>query len=47
MQVGKTEEEGTSLMVLTIDNDIPADVIAQVKAMDEIFDAKLVNFYAV
>ena len=47
MQVGKTEVEGTSLMVLTIDNDISADVIARVKALDEIFDAKLVNFYAV
>ena len=47
MQVGKTEIEGTSLMVLTIDNDIPIDVLNEVKALDVIFDAKVVNFFAV
>ncbi len=47
MQVGKTEIEGTSLMVLTIDNDIPIEVLNEVKAFDVIFDAKVVNFYAV
>ena len=47
MQVGKTEIEGTSLMVLTIDNDIPIEVLNEVKAVDAIFDAKVVNFYAV
>lgn len=47
MQVGKTELEGTNLMVLTIDNDIPADVMEAVKAIDGIFDAKIVNFYAI
>ena len=47
MQVGKTELEGTNLMVLTIDNDIPADVMEEVKAIDGIFDAKIVNFYAI
>ncbi|MBR0284542.1 MAG: phosphoglycerate dehydrogenase [Selenomonadaceae bacterium] len=47
MQVGKTDVEGTNLMVLSIDDDIPADVLAKVKAIDGIFDAKLVNFYAI
>ena len=47
MQVGKTDVEGTNIMVLTIDNDIPADVIKKVTAIDGIFDAKLVNFYAI
>ena len=47
MQVGKTDVEGTNLMVLTVDNDIPAAVLAEVKAVEGIFDAKLVNFYAI
>ncbi len=47
MQVGKADVEGTNLMVLTIDNDIPADILAKVKEVDGIFDAKLVNFYAI
>ena len=47
MQVGKTEVEGTSLMVLTIDHDIPAGVLKDVKGIDGIIDAKLVNFYAI
>ena len=47
MQVGKTEIQGRNLMVLTIDNDIPIDVLNEVKALDVIFDAKVVNFYSV
>ena len=47
MQVGHTEIEGTNLMVLTIDNDIPEDTLQKVKAVDGIFDAKLVNFYTI
>ena len=47
MQVGKTEIQGRNLMVLTIDNDIPIDVLNEIKALDAIFDAKVVNFYAV
>ena len=34
-------------MVLTIDNDIPAEIFNEFKKLDVIFDAKLVNFYAV
>lgn len=44
MQVGKTEIAGTSMMVLTIDNEIPDAIMAQIKAVDGIFDVKLVNF---
>lgn len=47
MQVGKTEVEGTSLMVITVDHDIPANVLKDVKGIDGLLDAKLVNFYAV
>lgn len=47
MQVGKTDIQGTNIMVLSIDNDIPASVLSQVVAVDGIFDAKLVNFDAV
>ncbi len=47
MAVGRTDINGTNLMVLTIDNDIPTDVFNEFKALDVIFDAKLVNFYAV
>lgn len=47
MQVGETDTEKTNLMVLTIDNDLPASTLEKVKAVDGIFDAKLVNFYAV
>ena len=47
MQVGTTEEEGKNLMVLTVDNDIPAALLETVKALDGIFDAKLVNFYEI
>lgn len=47
MQVGKTEVSGTNIMVLTIDNDIPANILAKVTEVDGIFGAKLVNFYAV
>lgn len=47
MQVGRTEIDGTNLMVLTIDNDIPSSVLNKVKSIDGIFDAKLVNFHAI
>ena len=47
MQVGVTEVEGVSLMVLAIDNDIPAAVLDKIKGMEGIYDAKLVNFYAI
>ena len=47
MQVGKTKIAGTSMMVLTIDNEIPDTVMKQIINLDGIFDAKLVNYYTV
>lgn len=47
MQVGKTKIAGTSMMVLTIDNEIPDTVMQQIINLDGIFDARLVNFYTV
>ena len=44
MQVGKTEQEGTNIMVLTIDNEVPAAVLEQVVGLDGIFGAKVINF---
>lgn len=44
MQVGKTEIEGTSMMVLTIDNEMPDSVMQQIINMNGIFDVKLVNY---
>ncbi|MCR5447402.1 MAG: phosphoglycerate dehydrogenase [Schwartzia sp.] len=44
MQVSKTEQEGTNIMVLIVDNDIPDDIMAKVKSVDGIFGAKLINF---
>ena len=44
MQVGKTDIGGTNLMVLTVDNPISEEVIAQVKKSEAIFDATLVAF---
>ena len=43
MQVGNTDKEGTNLMVLTVDNDVPADVLKEVTALDGIFGAKMIN----
>lgn len=47
MQVGKTAVAGTSIMVLSIDDDISEDVLAQMTALDGIFGARLINYYAV
>ena len=47
MQVGGTKDQETNLMVLTIDDDIPENVVETIKSLDGIFDAKLVNFYAI
>lgn len=44
MQVGKTDQEGTNIMVLIIDNDIPDEILHKVTALDGIFGAKLINF---
>ena len=38
MQVGKAEIEGRNLMVLTVDNPIPQNVLDEMKALEPIFD---------
>lgn len=47
MQVARTEQQGVSLMVLTVDNDIPSNVLKEMTEMEGIFAARLVNFDAV
>lgn len=47
MQVGRTEKQGTNLMVLTIDHELPEAVRKEVTEIDGIFGARLVNFHAV
>lgn len=44
MQVGKTDVEGTSIMVMGVDSDVPASVLLKIKAVDGILDSKLINF---
>lgn len=44
MQVGQTDKEGTNIMALTLDNDVPENVIEKVKELDGIFGAKLIDF---
>ena len=44
MQVGKTAIEGTSLMVLTIDNPLPPNVLTEMKNLDPIFDVTPVAY---
>ena len=44
MQVGKTAIEGTSLMVLTVDNPIPPHVLAEMKNLEPIFDVTPVAY---
>ena len=44
MNVGKTEIEGTSLMVLTVDNPIPQFVLDAMKNLEPIFDVTPVAY---
>lgn len=44
MQVGKTDIGGTNIMVLTVDNPIPPEVMEKIKSVEAIFDATLVAF---
>lgn len=43
MQVGRTEREGTNIMVMGVQSDIPTPVMLKIKAVDGILEAKLVN----
>lgn len=44
MQVGKTDAPDQSLMAITVDEQVPQDVIDQLKAFDGILDVKMINF---
>ena len=44
MQVGKAEIEGRNLMVLTIDNPLPQNVLDEMKALAPIFDVTPVSY---
>lgn len=46
MQVGTTSQENTSLMILTLDKDVPKSVINLITSMDGIFGAKVIVFDA-
>lgn len=46
MQVGRTEQAGTNIMVMAVESDIPTPVMLKIKAVDGILGAKLVNFNA-
>ncbi|SDF03384.1 phosphoglycerate dehydrogenase [Sporolituus thermophilus] len=46
MQVGRTEQAGTNIMVMAVESDIPTPVMLRIKAVDGILGAKLVNFNA-
>lgn len=46
MQVGLTEVHNTSIMALGVDSEVPNDVLAKLKDIDGIYDAKLINFDA-
>lgn len=46
MQVSPTNVEGTSLMILTVDSDVPKDILKKVTDMDGIFGVKVINFDA-
>jgi D-3-phosphoglycerate dehydrogenase / 2-oxoglutarate reductase len=44
MQVGRSEKAGNQMMVLAVESAIPAHVLEQLKAVDGILDATMVNF---
>lgn len=44
MQVGRTAIEGTSLMVLTIDNPLTQNVLDEMKSLEPIFDVTPVSY---
>ena len=44
MQVSRANEQGISLMVLSVDSDVPQKVLHQVQETAGILDAKVFNF---
>ena len=39
MQVGRDEKGGRAIMVLTLDKEIPKDVIKEIQALDNVYEA--------
>ena len=44
MQVGRSEKAGVQMMVLSVESAIPVQVLEQLKAVDGIVGASMVNF---
>ena len=44
MQVGRSEKAGNQMMVLSVESAIPQDVLEQLKSVDGILSATMVNF---
>jgi len=43
MQVGSTTKDDTNIMAIAVGNDIPNDIMLQLRGVDGIFDVKLIN----
>lgn len=43
MQVGNTTESGTNIMAIAVGNDIPNDILLQLRGIQGILDVKLIN----
>lgn len=43
MQVGRTPQEGTNIMAVALDADLPNDVLLALRAIDGILDLKVIN----
>jgi len=39
MQVGRDEQGGRAIMVLTLDKEIPTDVIKEIQVLDNVYEA--------
>ena len=39
MQVGRDEKGGRAIMVLTLDKEIPTNVIKEIQALDNVYEA--------
>ncbi|MDR1702928.1 MAG: phosphoglycerate dehydrogenase [Sporomusaceae bacterium] len=46
MQMGRTAEAGTSIVVMTVEAHVPDEIIAKIKAVDGVLGAKLVDLNA-
>jgi D-3-phosphoglycerate dehydrogenase len=47
MQVGHLPKAGTNIMVMTVDSDVPAQVLAKINDVKGLFGAKIVNFNSI